>query len=147
MYSVRDIYKTGVGPSSSHTMGPAYLAKEFITRYPTADRVTATLYGSLAMTGKGHGTDRAITEMLAPVETAIVFNTEKTDLQHPNTVDFVAFQNGNEIGRMTALSIGGGDVRIVGESIHRKDGVCRILLYRNRGDLQIARHPPVRLCV
>ena len=123
MYSVRDIYKTGVGPSSSHTMGPAFLAKEFITRYPTADRVTATLYGSLAMTGKGHGTDRAITEMLAPVETAIVFNTEKTDLQHPNTVDFVAFQNGNEIGRMTALSIGGGDVRIVGESIHTEKTV------------------------
>ena len=123
MYSVRDIYKTGVGPSSSHTMGPAFLAKTFIERYPDADRIAVTLYGSLAMTGKGHGTDRAIAEILAPIKTEITFNTERTALEHPNTLDFTAFKGEREIGRMTALSIGGGDVRIVGEEFHAEKTV------------------------
>ena len=82
MKSVRTIYKTGMGPSSSHTMGPAFAAKTFKDTHPEADRFTVILYGSLAKTGKGHGTDRAITETLAPIPAEIVFNTDEIGRAH-----------------------------------------------------------------
>ncbi len=115
MKSVRDIFKIGVGPSSSHTMGPVFAAKRFIGTYPNADRVQVTLYGSLAKTGEGHGTHRAIIQALAPHEAQIIFNTDDIELEHPNTMDFIAFRGGAELGRMRVLSVGGGDIRVVGE--------------------------------
>ncbi len=118
MKSVRNIYKIGIGPSSSHTMGPAFAAERFRAAHPGAERMEVTLYGSLAKTGRGHGTDRAILETLAPIETVIHFNEDDAitaTLPHPNTMDFVAFAAGRELGRMRVLSIGGGEIRVVGE--------------------------------
>ena len=115
MKSVRDIYKIGLGPSSSHTMGPAYAAERFIKKHPEADFVRVVLYGSLAATGKGHGTDNALTKSLSPIKTEIVFDTESGDLPHPNTLDFFAFKDGKQIGLDRAMSIGGGDIVFVGE--------------------------------
>ena len=60
MQTIRELYKSGRGPSSSHTMGPARAAKLFSSRYPEADRFSVTLYGSLSKTGRGHGTDRVL---------------------------------------------------------------------------------------
>ena len=114
MKSIKDIFKTGIGPSSSHTMGPSFAAKRFCTTYTQADCFKVILYGSLSKTGKGHGTDRAIKETLnKPCE--IVFCNDNIELKHPNTVEFFAFKNGIEIGKMTALSVGGGDIEILGE--------------------------------
>ena len=62
MKSIREIYKIGKGPSSSHTMGPERAAKLFLQRYPQADHFQVTLYGSLSKTGVGHGTDRVLLE-------------------------------------------------------------------------------------
>ena len=116
MKSVRNIFKIGVGPSSSHTMGPSFAAKRFRQSYPEADRVKATLYGSLSKTGKGHGTDRAVLDALSEVEAEVVFNNDDSlTLLHPNTIEFIGYKQGDEIGRMTVLSIGGGEIRIVGE--------------------------------
>ena len=115
MKSVRDIYKIGVGPSSSHTMGPAFAAEEFAKRCGDADLIKVILYGSLAKTGKGHGTDRAVTETLENFDTEVVFNMEDVELPHPNTVDFISYKDGKENCRMRALSIGGGDIKIVGD--------------------------------
>ena len=115
MESLRELYKIGRGPSSSHTMGPSYAAKDFASRYPSADRIEAELFGSLAKTGKGHGTDRAIAETLAPKKVNIIFNTEKTELEHPNTVIFTAYNGEDVLGSISYLSIGGGEVRIAGE--------------------------------
>ncbi|MBO5417932.1 MAG: L-serine ammonia-lyase, iron-sulfur-dependent, subunit alpha [Clostridia bacterium] len=115
MKSVRDIYKIGVGPSSSHTMGPAFAAEEFAKRCGDADLIKVILYGSLAKTGKGHGTDRAVTETLKDFDTEVVFNMEDVELPHPNTVDFISYKDGKEACRMRALSIGGGDIKIVGD--------------------------------
>jgi len=67
MKSIRSIYKIGLGPSSSHTMGPAYAASRFLREHPQADYIRAILYGSLAKTGQGHGTDRAIGEIFADI--------------------------------------------------------------------------------
>lgn len=115
MKSVKNIYKIGIGPSSSHTMGPAFAAKKFLEKYPQVDFVKVILYGSLAMTGKGHGTDRAVRETLAPTKTEIVFHTEEALIEHPNTMDFYGYVNDTEVGYMRALSIGGGEIRILGE--------------------------------
>ena len=116
MKSIKKIFKTGYGPSSSHTMGPSFAATRFLGEYPQADAVKAILYGSLAKTGKGHGTDRAILETLEPVKAEIVFDTETPVAQHPNTVDFIAYQNGAELGHTRYYSIGGGEIRTEGES-------------------------------
>ncbi|MBQ3177702.1 MAG: L-serine ammonia-lyase, iron-sulfur-dependent, subunit alpha [Clostridia bacterium] len=111
MKSIRSIFKIGYGPSSSHTMGPAYAALQFSEAYPDADCIRVILYGSLAKTGKGHSTDRAILESLAGVQTEIVWDTETETPYHPNTLDFIAFREGKEIGRKQFYSIGGGEIR------------------------------------
>lgn len=116
MRSVTNIFKSGIGPSSSHTMGPAFAAKRFKERYPNVDLVKVTLYGSLAKTGKGHGTDRAIMNELDGINTEIIFNTDDSVLlEHPNTMELVGFENGHEAVKMRVLSVGGGEIRIVGE--------------------------------
>lgn len=115
MQSIRDIYKIGKGPSSSHTMGPAKAAAIFRSETPEADAYRVFLYGSLAKTGKGHGTDRAVIDTLAPISAEVVFSQEASeDLPHPNTLDFVALKDGEEIARQRFCSIGGGDLTIEG---------------------------------
>ena len=114
MKSLRELYRIGRGPSSSHTMGPETAAKRFLAGHPEADRFTVTLYGSLASTGRGHLTDAAVLDVLGRERTELRFDTETADLPHPNTMDFAAFSAGKETGRMRALSVGGGAVEIEG---------------------------------
>lgn len=115
MKSIREIYKIGKGPSSSHTMGPERAAHLFRQKYPEADNYRVILYGSLSKTGIGHGTDRVIRDVLAPLPTEIVFSTEELPNSHPNTMDLIALQNKNVIGKLRVESIGGGDIRVPGE--------------------------------
>lgn len=133
MKSVRNIYKIGLGPSSSHTMGPAFAAKRFKEKYPTADNIEVVLYGSLSKTGKGHGTDRAITETLAPIKNTIKFDLTTPTALHPNTILFSAYKNGEKIGEMTVLSIGGGEIKIIGE-----EDVTRQDIYPEKSFTEIA---------
>ncbi len=114
MKSIKNIYKIGYGPSSSHTMGPSFAALNFLQEFPDANYVKVILYGSLAKTGKGHGTDRAIIETLKTVKTEIIFNTQAQALQHPNTIDFIAYKNNTEFARKRYYSIGGGEIRADG---------------------------------
>jgi L-serine dehydratase len=123
MKSIREIYKIGKGPSSSHTMGPERAAKLFKSRYPQADAFRVILYGSLSKTGVGHGTDRVLREVLAPLPTDIVFSDENIPNSHPNTLDFVAFLNGAEIGQLRVESIGGGDIRYAGQADEQSEEV------------------------
>ena len=121
MKSVRNIFKTGIGPSSSHTMGPAFAARLFSQRFPEVERIKVILYGSLAKTGKGHGTDRAIIEVIGHKTVDIVFNEDDSIvLPHPNTMDFIGFVGEDEIARMRILSIGGGEIRVEGEDVAKK---------------------------
>lgn len=114
MQSLKMLYKIGKGPSSSHTMGPQYAAEYINKNYPDASFVKVILYGSLALTGEGHGTDKVLKDtLIAPNE--IVLNTTEKDLPHPNTLDFVIYDgNKNEIANIRAMSIGGGEIRIEG---------------------------------
>ena len=113
MKSVRSVYKIGHGPSSSHTVGPYNAALRFGQRHPDADHFRVTLYGSLAFTGAGHGTGKAILSGLPGAE--IVVNTEEENLPHPNTMLFTAFKNGKEIESVRVFSVGGGSVRFEDE--------------------------------
>ncbi|MDD6311393.1 MAG: L-serine ammonia-lyase, iron-sulfur-dependent, subunit alpha [Firmicutes bacterium] len=114
MKSIRDIYKIGTGPSSSHTMGPVHASKIFKEENPDADKYKVILYGSLCKTGKGHGTDRAVAAAFAPFETEIVWNMEESEIKHPNTMDLIAIKDGEETAHMRIYSIGGGDIEIEG---------------------------------
>ena len=117
MKSIREIYKTGKGPSSSHTMGPERAANYFKSAHPQADGFRVILYGSLSKTGVGHGTDRVLREVLSPVPTEIVFSDETLPASaHPNTMDLIALKNGAETDRLRVESIGGGDIRIPGQT-------------------------------
>ncbi len=110
MESLRELYKIGRGPSSSHTIGPERACKLFLSKNPSADRFKAVLYGSLAKTGTGHGTDTVIQKTLAPIPCEVEFNLAEIELEHPNTMELIAYQNGKEIDRAHILSVGGGSI-------------------------------------
>lgn len=114
MKSIKDIYKTGKGPSSSHTMGPAKAMGIFIKENPDADSYEVTLYGSLSDTGRGHGTDVAIESMCKEKPVKITFNSKERDLPHENTMDIYAVKNGIQTARMRVMSVGGGEIKIEG---------------------------------
>ena len=115
MKSIRDLYKIGKGPSSSHTMGPARAAEIFKSENPDAERYEVVLYGSLAKTGVGHGTDRVLRDAFAPKDVQIVFaKHDPDDLKHPNTLDLSAFTGAEKTASIRVESIGGGDIVVEG---------------------------------
>lgn len=121
MESIRHIFKIGRGPSSSHTMGPAKAAVQFKSLTPNAARYEVALYGSLAATGKGHMTDMAILDELSETPTEIVWKVDEFLPEHPNGMEFVAFNAaGDELCRKRYFSVGGGDISETGK---REDDV------------------------
>ena len=114
MQSLTELYRIGRGPSSSHTMGPEKASKYFLSVAPNAESYRVVLYGSLALTGKGHRTDYAIKETFGDRQLEIIFDTETADLPHANTMDFFAYDGKVEIAHRRVLSVGGGDIRTVG---------------------------------
>lgn len=112
MQSLKELYKIGMGPSSSHTMGPRKAADAFNRTYPTAESFQAALYGSLAATGKGHLTDFAIKEAFYPKPVTIEWEYDTFLPKHPNAMRFEALDKaGHIMGAQVAYSIGGGDIR------------------------------------
>lgn len=117
MKSICQIYKVGHGPSSSHTIGPMRAAQVFGERYPQAARYRVDLYGSLAATGRGHGTNEVLARELGEDKSEIVENPEIFLPEHPNGLKFQAFDaDGKTIGEWTVFSVGGGDIREKGAS-------------------------------
>lgn len=112
MESLKELYRIGRGPSSSHTMGPGFAAGRFAAAYPSATHFKAVLYGSLAKTGRGHLTDVAIRDAL-PKSVDVVFDTE-TMQSHPNTMELEAFSGSESIGKWKIISVGGGKIEIEG---------------------------------
>ena len=116
MKSITSVYKIGNGPSSSHTVGPFHAAQTFGQRYPDADAYEVTLYGSLAFTGEGHGTGKAIQEGLPGAKIIFDLETKEEDLPHPNTMLFTAYKDGKQIAATRIFSVGGGSIRIENEA-------------------------------
>ncbi|MEI2394410.1 L-serine ammonia-lyase [Paenibacillus phytohabitans] len=115
MRSLTELFKIGSGPSSSHTMGPEKAARIFKSENEDADEFKALIYGSLAKTGKGHLTDKAILRALSPVPAEVEFVPQADFvLPHPNTMDLFAYKDGRQISSMRVVSIGGGDIVIEG---------------------------------
>ena len=121
MKSIKDIYKIGVGPSSSHTMGPQKAAAIFNECYPNAAAFEVTLYGSLAATGKGHMTDLAILNTL-PAPTEIVWKPDIILPFHPNGMLFKAFDDAKKLlGEWMVYSIGGGNLAVESKQSEQPD--------------------------
>lgn len=112
MESLRELFRIGNGPSSSHTIGPANAAKNFYKQSVDAKRFNVKLYGSLAATGKGHMTDLAIHKALDFKETTFEWYPNETVGDHPNVMIFEAFDySGKIINTWQGYSVGGGAVR------------------------------------
>lgn len=107
------MYRIGKGPSSSHTIGPERACKLFASENPEADSFKAILYGSLAKTGIGHGTDRVIKSVLKNVD--VICDTD-AEVPHPNTMDLYAYREGGRRAFFRVYSVGGGAVRIEGRA-------------------------------
>lgn len=111
MESIRELYRIGHGPSSSHTMGPKKAAERFLKKNPMADRFEVILYGSLAATGMGHLTDRAIKETFKEYQFEIHWEPTVFLPKHPNALKFIAFNSDKTvIDEWTAYSVGGGTI-------------------------------------
>ncbi|KAB2906964.1 MAG: L-serine ammonia-lyase [Ignavibacteriales bacterium] len=111
MESIREIYRIGFGPSSSHTMGPRKAAEIFKQRFPDAPRYRATLHGSLAATGKGHLTDRAIFDVFSTEKTELLWKPEEILPKHPNALTLEALdETGEVVGNWRVYSVGGGKI-------------------------------------
>lgn len=113
MKSLRELYRIGIGPSSSHTMAPNYACEQIKQKYSENAKYTVTLYGSLSHTGKGHGTDSVIMRCLGK-NCEVIFNEEKSDLPHPNYMT-VAVLDGENSYFHEVISLGGGAFSLDGE--------------------------------
>ncbi len=112
MERLREIYKIGVGPSSSHTMGPQIAAERFKKEFPDLVSVECILYGSLALTGVGHLTDQIVIDTIAPLPINVTFKMTETLPKHENGMKLIGtLENGEEV-TWTIYSIGGGNIEI-----------------------------------
>lgn len=114
MQSIKQLYKVGRGPSSSHTMGPEKICTVIKSINPIATRFEVKLYGSLAQTGTGHGTDKVIEKTFYPKPVKIDFDYIKQDLKHPNSMEIYSFCGKELIDRRMAYSVGGGTILVDG---------------------------------
>ena len=114
MKSIRYLFRIGNGPSSSHTIGPYRICRYIKAHYPKAIHVCVTLYGSFALTGRGHGTDKTIVETLKPLTSKIIFDY-KSKVDHPNTMKCDIHMEDGSVETLMAVSPGGGSIRINGE--------------------------------
>ncbi len=125
MQSLTQLYRIGKGPSSSHTIGPERACKQFLKENPNADSFKAVLFGSLAKTGAGHGTQEVIKSVFSGNVTVEV-NTETHCSVHPNTMELFAYEKGKEISFARVYSVGGGAIRIEGKRYEEEKEVYPI---------------------
>lgn len=124
MDSLRELYRIGTGPSSSHTMGPRNAAVSFLTRCPQAPMYRVTLYGSLASTGRGHLTDSALKQVFDSRHLEIVWKPDITLPFHPNGMKFEALNSDKSVQQeWTVYSVGGG--KIADEALTKNDSRVR----------------------
>lgn len=134
MESLRELYKIGVGPSSSHTMGPQRAAQYILKKYPDALRFHVDLHGSLALTGKGHLTDDIIEKTFAPIPVTFSFKSDEL-AYHPNGMLIHVFNQDNQEDVIEVYSIGGGSIVFQGEKenqmidVYKEKTMSEILKY------------------
>ncbi|MGL4392247.1 MAG: L-serine ammonia-lyase [Fusobacteriaceae bacterium] len=144
MKTLRELYKIGNGPSSSHTMGPEKASQNFKQKYSDANSYKVELWGSLAATGKGHLTDWIIEKTLSPKKVEIIWKPEFVHAFHPNGMKFFALdQDKKEIGSTVFFSVGGGSIIEEGQnnsgtdSIYTHDKMSEILWWCNTNNKKL----------
>ena len=110
MESIKEIFRIGRGPSSSHTMGPSLAAVQYKQRHPDVEKFRVTLFGSLALTGKGHLTDVAVEDALSPAKVEIVWKKDEKKPFHPNAMEFEVRDEGKDADCWLVYSVGGGKI-------------------------------------
>lgn len=143
MESIREIFKIGYGPSSSHTMGPTEAAIQFQKKNINSHKFSVELFGSLAMTGRGHLTDVAIKNVLGP-DTEIIFNYDYVYSYHPNALKFKAYNDDNKlVDEWLVFSVGGGTLKEENETliktldIYPHNTMSEILKYCNKNNITL----------
>ena len=127
MDSLKELFKIGCGPSSSHTMGPERAAKRFGKENENAHSFRVELYGSLAATGKGHLTDWIIEETLKPRKTEIVWMPEYVHPYHTNGMKFIALdENENILNEWLVFSVGGGTIKDLSDAGSKTEEVYKL---------------------
>ena len=141
MKSLKELYRIGVGPSSSHSMGPEAAALKLKEMYKGA-KFEITLCGSLALTGKGHGTDAVLKAVLGD-SVKVVFDERRGNLPHPNTMYVSVVKDGWEIANHTVTSVGGGRIIFNGEGftntpdVYVQSSFEEIKKYLNDNDMRL----------
>ena len=133
MDSLRNLYKIGTGPSSSHTMGPKKAALIFKEKNKEADRFYVELYGSLAATGKGHLTDFIIRKTLGNDKCEIVFKPEVDYTYHPNGMKMYAYKENQLIDEWLVFSVGGGEIKNLDEE--RSGSQTNVYKHKNMAEI------------
>jgi len=126
MESLKELYKVGRGPSSSHTIGPEKACLIFKERNKDADKYKAILYGSLAKTGKGHGTDEVIKKTFLPYPCEVEFNLVFDDIPHPNTMELISYKQDIEQESVKVFSIGGGSIAFEGDVVTEPERIYKL---------------------
>ena len=123
MKSIKDVFKIGKGPSSSHTMGPFKSVRHYVNHHTDARKIMVTLYGSLAATGKGHLTDWACEDAFRDGTVAIAWKPKENLPMHPNGMKVGVIGTDGEVSdEWTYYSIGGGDIVCIENPIEAEGG-------------------------
>ena len=131
MKSLRELYKIGNGPSSSHTMGPKKAVRLFEKKNPELDEIKVYLYGSLGLTGKGHLTDAVIKNTIKSCKVEVIFDLDMDCDIHPNTFDIEGYKNGEVVDKWRVYSIGGGSIKIEGENERDSKDIYDLKYYKD----------------
>ena len=124
MESLKELFRIGIGPSSSHSMGPKRAAEIFLSRNPTAKGFSVLLYGSLAATGKGHLTDKVLEKTFKNYPLKIIWRPDQFLPLHPNGMEFEALDQTNQvISFWQVYSVGGGAL------LSQDEAASRVLVY------------------
>ncbi len=126
MESLKELYRIGRGPSSSHSMAPEYACIMFRENNHNADSFKIILYGSLAKMGRSHMTEYVIKKVFAGRKFEVIYDAENKNIPHPNTMDCFAYKNGRQIDYERVLSVGGGKIIIDGRRQRENTSVYRL---------------------
>ena len=122
MKSLKELYRIGTGPSSSHSMAPGKAAEQFLARHADAASFRVTLFGSLAATGRGHLTDKTLQQVFAPRDCEILWRPETELPFHPNGMYFEALSgDGRILEQWEVYSVGGGALQEIGQVVANQD--------------------------
>lgn len=146
MESIKELYKVGSGPSSSHTIAPQRAMKLYLQSFPDADSFHVQLYGSLSLTGRGHFTDHAVMMAVAPVPCTVEFMSEDWDYDFPNGILIRGYAHGKPLPEWVVYSLGGGSIKVIGadfdfqKNVYKHDSIEEIQAYCANNDMNFAEY-------